>query len=110
MNNKKQATVERIRNAENEKNTLQLINLMKEAVISSEEMRDRVEFFVGNSKINDIFAMYAGQEFTYYNNGKKETLTPETVEDIFSIIVSDFHSKLRLHEKYGEEIEAEEIQ
>ena len=94
--------VERIRSAENEKNTLQIINLMKEAIISAEEMRDRLDFFTDNSKLTDIFAVYSGQEFTYYSNGKKETLTPETIEDIFTIIVSDFHSKLGLHETYPE--------
>lgn len=94
--------VERIRNAENEKNTLQFINLMKEAIISAEEMRDQLDFFTQNRKLTDIFALYSGQEFTYYSNGNKETLTPETIEDIFTIIVSDFHSKLGLHEVYPE--------
>ncbi|MCL2311567.1 MAG: hypothetical protein FWC41_03600, partial [Firmicutes bacterium] len=43
--------VERIRNAENEKNTLEFINLMKEAIISAEEMRDRLDFFTENGKL-----------------------------------------------------------
>jgi len=101
--------VERIRNAENEKNTLEFINLMKEAIISAEEMRDRLDFFTENGKLNDILATYAGQEFTYYSNGKRETLVPESIEDIFSIIVSDFHSKLGLHEVYAEDTEAEVV-
>ena len=91
--------VERIRNAENDKNTFELINLMKETIIGTEEMKDRLNFFAENSKLNDILSAFTGEEFTYYNNGKKETLITETVEDVFLIIVSDFHSKLGLHEK-----------
>jgi len=99
--------VERIRNAENAKNTFELINLMKETIIRTEEMKDRLNFFAENQKLNDILSAFVGEEFTYYSNGKKETLVPETVEDVFLIIVSDFHSKLGLH-KNKPQVEVDE--
>jgi len=102
--------VTRISNAENDRNILQLINFMKESIIQSEEIRDRLNFFTENQKIIDILSAFSGEEFAYYNNGKKETFVPETIEDIFSIIVSDFHSKLGLHKRESESIKTKIIE
>ena len=62
--------VERIRTAENTKNTFELINLMKETIIGTEEMKDRLNFFAENQKLNDILSAFVGEEFTYYEDGK----------------------------------------
>jgi len=94
--------VERIKNIEADKNTLQLINLMKEAIVSSEEAKEQLDFFAENTKLKEILYTFTGEEFVYYNNGKREKMIPETIEDIFSILVSDFHSKLNLHKNESE--------
>ena len=103
---------ERIKRVEAERDIDTFFLLMKEAIISSEEITEQLDFFRENTKLNQILDAFDGEEFTYLDNGKKEKMIPETIEDVFSILVSDYHSKLGLHksEDNAEDIESEEIE
>jgi hypothetical protein len=78
---------------------IELLSQLYNLVSQKDETKNHLQFFTENKQLQGIYYKVKGQEIKYYNGETIESSTPQTIEDLFLILVHDYHAKINLNKK-----------
>lgn len=77
---------------------LEDILINKEKFEKAEEKQnvivEQLELFTENKKALELFKTMKGQKILYFSDGKKCSLKVEKIEDLYQVLIEDYHSKI----------------
>ncbi|HNW71959.1 MAG TPA: hypothetical protein PLM70_07945 [Bacteroidales bacterium] len=78
---------------------MELLTQLFDLISQKDETKNHLQFFTENKQLQGIFYKVKGQEIKYYNGETIESTIPQTIEDLFMILVNDYHAKINLNKK-----------
>lgn len=82
---------------ENTNDLIELFPQLLELLSQKDETKSHLQFFTENEQLLEILDQVKEQEIKYYNGENIESATPQNIEDLFLILVHDYHAKINLN-------------